>query len=373
MKQLEKTPQLIERLQKAVGEGVNLDDLAVYEAVALNTVPLRKRHPLYKGAVVGEDVLYSMAAQLQQDMLPLQIMHEARQLPEGRVFWGNVTLAQTGPELRVQFFLPKSNVEILNKIETATIDEVSVSLLTNHALCSECGWDYLGEEASYDNVWRGTCANDHVIGKNGAHVRLVGLSVFSELSLVGRGGAVGAKIQSPASAKLNADGTPVSPLILNASAPKETPAVTTKTTEIAPINVVELVADLTTQKAAVVSKDAEIATLTASITEKDARIAELEAQVAAAPKVEPDVAALQADVATATEFLKDVCIKSLTASGVQAPTAPDSVSELVEKITEIQATLSAVFPVGGRAAPATKVEDKTVTVGLGAFTAPRNR
>ncbi len=58
MKQIQKTDKITARLKQALGDGVDLDSLAVYEAIAFNTIPTRKDHTLYKGAGAERGVLW---------------------------------------------------------------------------------------------------------------------------------------------------------------------------------------------------------------------------------------------------------------------------------------------------------------------------
>ena len=48
MKRVTLTPELKQRMQATAGEGVDISKHAVYEATGLNTLPVRKEHPLYK-------------------------------------------------------------------------------------------------------------------------------------------------------------------------------------------------------------------------------------------------------------------------------------------------------------------------------------
>src|SRR5690606_17876502 len=87
-----------------------------------------------------------------------------------------------------------SEKEVLAKVDSAVVDEVSVGLLTQHAFCSECDFDYFGPEATFTNIVMATCDQGHEIGVDGVHAKLVGLVDWAELSLVGSGAARNAKV-----------------------------------------------------------------------------------------------------------------------------------------------------------------------------------
>lgn len=382
MKQLVKTPEIVARLQKAAGADVAHDDLAVFEAIAINTLPMRKRHPIYKGAVATKKFLREMKAQLEAESLPLQIMHESWTLPKGRVFHAEVMSdGHGGAELRVQFWIAKTEAETIALIENGTIDQVSVGTLPKQILCSECGFDYLGKDADYENFYMGECNEGHRLGEKGVHAQLTTLDLWMELSLVGTGGAQNARIQSQKTARLSltddqkerlaASGVDPSGFVLNAIATKEAPAVDLK----------ELVDKLTASEVAKATLEAtkttlegQVTTLTTQVTELTAKIADLESKLAnvdgaAALKAANDAkTALEAELAKIKPFLVDLAVKALTATGVAKPEAPDTIEAAMTTINESQAKLAALIIPGGSAQSAVADAKKPgVPAHLGAY------
>jgi hypothetical protein len=205
MKQVKLTPELQQKLQSAAGADVDVSKHKVFEAVGLNTQPVRKEHPLYKGGRHSPAYLQQMADQLNAESLPLQVMHDDQMVPVGRVFYGAVGASPTGPELRTLFWVDPACGWLIDAINSGTLNQVSVSTLSKDATCSVCGWDFLGPESDIDHVFSGMCGNGHQIGVDGAHAAMNNLDQWFEMSLVGRGGATGAFICSPTTSVLTND------------------------------------------------------------------------------------------------------------------------------------------------------------------------
>lgn len=202
MKNLEHTDELRLLLRKEVGEDGDIDNLMVYEATVANQIPLRKNHPLYNGAVMEIETLHQMANEINRESVPLHIMHKSEEvLPIGRAFLGRVV----DNELRALFFLPRAEEKIISSIETGVVNQVSLSALFHDIKCSECGFNFRGEESTLENVFTGTCKNGHVMGKD-AHLKISNLQQWNELSLVGKGAAINARIHGKADSKLVASG-----------------------------------------------------------------------------------------------------------------------------------------------------------------------
>lgn len=327
MKKIKQSDKITTRLKAAFGDGANVEDLSVFEAIALNTLPLRKNHPLYKGAVTERGILVEMAETVNKESIPLQIMHDGSALPLGRVFQGEVFNTGAGAELRVLFAVSNSEGEAIRKIDNGTIDQVSVSILPKQILCNQCGFDYLGSEAKSENIWTATCSNGHTLGKGNVHANVVGLQNFSEMSLVGKGGAQNARIVSPDSSLL---GSHYQRLAASGVDPDKLMLTATEGTKL--MDLETLVAQLTDAKASKLTLDAQVATLTADLTNSAAKVAtltaELEAAKAEAAKAAPEVAELSA----ATDYLKDLAKKVLVATGDMTPTVPEKTAELIEVI-----------------------------------------
>jgi hypothetical protein len=89
MKQIEKTQRIRDLLKASAGE-VDIDALRVYEAIAVNTLPIRKEHYLYKEARADRNFLLQMAGELKRESRPVQIQHDKEPLQIARVFHGEV-------------------------------------------------------------------------------------------------------------------------------------------------------------------------------------------------------------------------------------------------------------------------------------------
>lgn len=340
MKQVPITGDILTRLQAAAGADVDVSNFAVFEATALNTLPVRKNHPLYKNGTHTRAFLNDMQKKLSGESLPLQIMHDSEPLPIGRIFFGEVLDGAEMSELRSLFWIDKTHTDAINLVNNGTVDQVSVSVLPKTAKCNLCGFDFLGPKATYENIWSGACDDGHVMGDGAAHVTMDALDNWFEMSLVGQGGIPGATIKSRTGShfsdqRLAASGLDASMLTLTLSSSDQEPpkmdlaALIAKTEE----NAVKI-ATLTAEKAAadakvveltalVGTKDAEIATLTASnagVAEKDTKITALEAEVVELSTAVVDttkhVLALKGDATTQVADAKAALplLKEVTAS-----------------------------------------------------------
>lgn len=346
MKQIEKTPAIRALLTASVGEGVDTDGLRVYEAIAFNTLPIRKDHPLYKGARADRNFLLEMSQTVRKESVPLQIMHDKSPLPIGRVFHGEVVDLGADSELRVLFFLDQTADEQALKIESGSVDQVSVSVMSQRLLNSASGFDYLGPDATYENHWSGEDDKGNKIGEKGVYAQMRGLANWWELSLVGQGGAQNARIVArdkshfgAAYDRLAASGMDPNALVLNASPYKEPT-----------MDLSSLVADLTAKAVELASvqnsltaAEAQIVALTASIAEREATVAQLTADLAAAGAVDHAAVAVERDEAVAA--LSATTQKVLTKAGKLNVELPKTVAELSALIDENAGSL--VLKVGG--------------------------
>lgn len=377
MKQITKNENIKARLRLALGENADVDNLRVYEAIALNTRPLRKNHPLYRGARADRSLLLEMASAMGKESRPMHIQHDKEPLPIGRVFHGEVVDKGTESELRVLFFLdPTANTEA-TKIEAGSVDQVSVSMVPNQIICSASGFDFLGPEADIMNIITGTDPDGNTLGENGVYGKMIGLKEFFELSLVGMGGANNARIVSRDQShfgssyeQLAASGLDPNIYVLEA---------TTRTDDM---DLTQLVEQLTTAKADLSVKSTEVETVTANLATANETIATLEQRIADAGDSVAAIAAKDAEVATANEAkataeaemsaaveaLQEVAKTILTASGKPNAEVPATVAELKTLIAETKETLAATLVAGGRSKDVTEGVEKTaVLTNLGGF------
>lgn len=361
MKRLTVTPEIQELLKNAVGSEVSLNDIAVYEAVAFNTLPIRKRHPLYRNARAARSVLEEMAARLADESLPVLISHQNEMLPIGRVFHGKVVDHADWSELRVLFFLDMAD-EAARDIDLGIVDQVSVSVITKKALCSECGFDFFGPDADFENVWGGICNKGHVLGEDGVFARLVELDDWFEMSLVGRGGAQKARIVSPDQSvfgsqsiqRLAANGFDPNALILS---------VTPEKGRIMNFDLSKHIEEMADLKANLAIKDRELEAATKKIEslEKElsatqakieemgdasAAIEERDAQIA---QLTDEKKSLEDNAKAALEALKDVVGMFLTMSGDVNAEIPDDIAALSALISEKREAIKGLLVAGGTA------------------------
>lgn len=356
MKRLPLTPELIADIKAAVGADVDVtDQFAVFESISLNTLPLPgKDGTIFEQARVSLLTIKQMVDSINGgNHLPLIHGHKMETIPVGRVFKAALTLDDGGnAELRTLWYIDPTETELAAKIDAGSLDEVSVQFLASQILCSECDFDYRDPgEATWANFRDRTCSNGHTIGTDGVHARLVGLSVFTELSLVTRGAASKPKIIGKSESKLTAPlqalaakGFEVSELFVAASRGEDN------------VDFTAVLAQLTEQTAAAATATAQLTALTAerdglqtALEARDTRIAELEA-AASTDDTATELAAVQAETSLAREFLADVFTKLATAAGETDVSAPESIADLKAGIEKHQSELTAILPVGGAAA-----------------------
>lgn len=351
MKQLSMTPELEALIRDRIGTDVDLEGIAVFEAIALNTHALPgKDGTIFEGAVTAPITLRQMADHLNEKgkHLPLLSDHDVSGAPHGRVFAGELHYGDAGEiQLRVLFYLDRTETTLIAKLNSGSLDEVSVSFYPTQFLCSECGWDYWGADSEFSNLLDRTCIHGHEIGTDGVHANLVGLRDFIELSLVARGAADTPKIVGKSESRfaaptsmqqLAARGFDTSGLLVQASKGEKT--VTTP-------NMNELVTQLSTAKADVIVKDAEIANLKTQLAAAEAAKAEAETAKAEAEAVNAENNAGEAEAALS--FMRTTLSKLKTAKGetFNEDDLPTGAAELEDAIKAITAELTAILPVGG--------------------------
>lgn len=360
----------------------DLNSIRVYEATAVTTRPVSKVGTLWDKGVITRATLREMEEYLNTSgYVPMHVSHNqgGGALPVGRAFYAELFDLEDGEtELRVLFYLPEEEDDLVKSVESGVLKNLSIGMRPSKLLCSECGWDYLGEDASYLNLFDRICANDHQVGVDGVHVRAAGLDKWLELSLVSVGASSDAEIKSRAKSRLSEDdlqalaasGIPAEAVVLVATTEGETP-----------MDLKEVLAELKANagslavaEANLSAKTAELETATAALSEANAKIAELEA--AAEKGADEKVATLTAEVDTlkadltaskeeadkASEFLKEQTVKVLVAAGHEDPKAPETIEECISAIEEAKLSIVNTIPVGGVTAsadtPSEEVEAK---------------
>lgn len=362
MKRLTLTSELIADIKAAVGEDVDVDSrFAVFESISLNTLPLLgKDGTIFEKARVSLLTLKQMVDSINGgNHLPLIHGHNMGGIPVGRVFKAGLKLDDAGnAELRTLWYIDPTEAALAEKVDAGSLDEVSVQFLASQILCSECDFDYRDPEtATWANFRDRTCTNGHTIGADGVHVRLVGLAVFTELSLVTRGAASKPKIVGKSEAKLAAPlqalaakGFEVNELYVSASRGETNVDLTVVLAQLT-----EQTTAAATAMAALTAMTAERDGLQTELAARDSRIVELEA----AAEANTDAAAAQVEVTAAREVLADIYTRLATAAGEADVTAPEAIADLKAGIEKHQSKLTAVLPVGGASASTQTAETKT--------------
>jgi len=379
VKQLELTPELQDLIRQRIGADTDVSNIAVFEAIALNSLPLvGKKGTLWEGAMATPLTLRQIADHINNGgHIPLIASHDMEPMPKGRVFAAGLDYSEQGDfEVRTLFYLDATEQVLIDKINAASVDEVSISFLPTQYLCSECDFDYLGEGSNCDNIFTRTCGNGHEVGTDGTYLRMVGLDTLVELSLVVRGAADGPKILgrsssklAPASAqRLAAQGFELNGLVCQAQASKgedmtiDTNKLTTDLIDAkTQVGVLTAVASgheaiLTASTEANAALNVQLTAVTA---ERDTAVAELETAKAASRGDEADAAIV---------YLTNVLTKLHVAADKSVEGLPTTIAALTAAIDEETKGLTAIIPAGGSAAaPALNAKDDAKGTSLSAF------
>jgi hypothetical protein len=361
MKQVTKTPAIIAQMQKIAGAGVDVANLPVWEAQAANTLPLVKRGSIYHKAQMSEGMVRDVATAVNANGLPLHTLHQqGSELPSGRVFMGDTVSNDVGlPETSLLFYVDPTDTDLISAIDNGIIDSVSIGVLPCCALCSECGFDYLGADASPSAFWDRTCPNDHTIGVDGCHLNLTGVDSLMEMSLVSNGAVPNSKITSGANSvvgqRLAASGLGSDAAILRASTaipkpkPKEPLMADTLQLDSLVGKITESAVALAASQGNLAVASANVVTLTATVAEHVAEIATLKAAAADPAGMVAKLASAEAEVGVALTFLRAQAKKALVATeGDVSKLDTMATAELTAVIEGAQAKLSTLFPDGGR-------------------------
>lgn len=376
MKQLELTAELKDLIKSRVGPDVSIDDVSVFEAITLNTKPLPgKKGTIWEGAVATPLTLRQIADQINGGgHIPLIADHELLGAPKGRVFAAELMYGEDGEfELRTLFYLDGTETELVAKLNSGSLDEVSISFLPTQYQCSECDFDYLGEGANWENFYTQTCSEGHKIGVDGVHVRMIGLASLIEVSLVARGAADNPKIVGRSASKLApapaqrlaARGYEIDGLVCRASRGEHEKMDTSKLTA----DLIEARTEVGVLKAAATTFEAQLTAANSAreaaltqVTELTTQLEGVQAELTTA-KAESKVAEHDA----AVTYLTQVLTKQLTASGKPTENLPTSVAELTAAIDAETKGLTALIPAGGKSEGAGGSATEETTVNLSAF------
>lgn len=390
---LEITPEIKNRIEASLGEEIDTSQFAVYETRTISTEPLSKSG-FFDKARVSPGTLNEMGEFVNKEgsVLPLMILHKGDMLPSGRVFEAQLNNMPNGEvELRALFYIPRNSerkMGLINDIEAGLISEVSVGLLTTHAFCSECEFDFFGEDSDIMNLLTQTCENEHTIGDDGCHLRLVGLDTFAELSLVGRGAAKDAKIFSRAKgqmtketlSRLAASGVPAEARLLTASYSmdndndKSSKPKINKGESKMPLEdkLAEVSAELGEAKAefsqateTIEGLEEKITNYEAKLEEANSKIKDLEAEDGdTMTELKAKFEASEESVKNATDKLAVHVKAALVASGDAEAEAPEDLGEMIDLIEDkglkLHQVVASDSTSDGTKTDAEKAEDKVV-------------
>ena len=287
--------------------------------------------------------------------VPIHTDHEASaDNTIGKVFHAQYFDQNGVGELRSQFYIPNSEAGWIQKLESGVLEEVSVGTQYKHLNCSECGWDFMGSDATEEHIWSRTCANDHHIGTNGVHLILNGLDRWLEQSLVPRGAAQGAKIVARTKALLGQDtynqlaasGKSPAATILFASATPLPPQ------ENSDMDLTELVKQLTDAKVLIAQQKDQLATLQAAselLPTVQAQLTAAQAEVATLRGT--DAVKLAEEKTAALGFIRAEAVRVALAAGDSEPPADANFATLSASIEKNRKKLQDIIPIGGRSEP----------------------
>lgn len=355
-KRIEITSRIQDRIRATVGEDIDYNNIVVYEACAASTRPLSQQGSPYDKAVMTQSFLMEMANYLPEGLVTLQVMHENQFLPIGRIFAAEVYAAEHGHhELNVLFYLEQSS-EYVSQIELAIIDEVSIGALPEHALCSECGFDF---RESYYSMMYGECENGHIIGEDGCHLRITKLEKWKEVSLVNRGASNKPKILGQAKQRLGkeelqrlaASGDNANTLYLFASSAKPaTPNQDNEESNMDPKVIMELSSENGRLKAVEATLNDKLTLADTKIADQDQKITELTQEISTlkasdtsekVTELESQLVTLNDTVTSVTDTLRPQYALACTAAGLTLK-EDATVEEMCAAITDSGIKLAAV-------------------------------
>ncbi|AKU43537.1 hypothetical protein CPT_Seuss11 [Caulobacter phage Seuss] len=362
MKQIEKTGRVLIQLRKAYGPDADLSALAVFETTLVNTKPLRKTGGIFKGARLAASLMAEITNAVNAESIPIQLQHDTSTQPFGRLF----AAAMHGlEEVRALFAVDqKANPEIVQKIDSGTLDQVSVGMINKQLLCNACGFDYMSPKA-YEARWALECDKEHKLGENGNHVVVTGLDQLFETSLVGHGAVRGARIVGPSESIFRDNPK------LAASAAEHggfgalylTATVEDENMDLAQINA-QLTTQLTTATSAQAVAETKLTAATEQVTQLTGQVTQLttERNEALSAKTTAETAltgvtaerdAANAAVSTALTALTAEATAVLTACGkstdeIALALKDKDCAAVLSILQENRAQFAAVIPAGGR-------------------------
>lgn len=394
MKRIELTERVKALIKASVGDDIDYEKIAAFEATAVTSLPLNKRGSVFdKGQITAETFIEAANLLNTGLFVPLHTLHEqGYEIPVGRLFYGEHVKSNQGTdELRVLFFVDGTSPDLISRLDTGTIEEVSVGMQFKRLLCSTCNIDLMEDNES---IWSQTCKNGHVMGMGTNHVKPDGVANFREMSLVSKGASNGAKVLGAQKRLLASayykDGSALAaslkdPEFMLFGSP-------TKLAEEDPMLIAELQAklakaegDLTLTATAKTEAEGKVAVLEAAKTEAEGKVAVLEAKLAAEAENNSGIAAsliAWEAACTASEAAKTEAegkVATLEAAKTEAETkllaAETELAPLKAAQTATLTQRPFKLPMGGvanlNATTTDSVKPNTVTTGSTAFRTPK--
>ena len=380
MKRIELTERIKAFIKSSVGDEIDYTQVAVFEATAVTSLPLNKRGSVFdKGQITAETFIEAANLINTGTFVPLHTLHEqGYEIPVGRLFYGEHVKSNQGTdELRVLFFVDGTSPDLISRLDTGVIEEVSVGMQFKRLLCSTCNIDLMEDNES---IWSQTCKNGHVMGMGSNHVKPDGVANFREMSLVSKGASNGAKVLGAQKRLLASayykDGSALAaslkdPEFMLFGSP-------TKLAEEDPMLIAELQAklakaegDLTLTATAKTEAEGKVAVLEAAKVTLEADKVALEA---AKTEAEGKVAILEA-AKTEADAAKVVLEAAKTEAEAKLAAAETEVATLKAAQTATLTQRPFKLPMGGVANLNTTTTDSekpnTVTTGSNAFRTPK--
>ena len=380
MKRIELTERIKSFITTSVGDTIDYEKIAAFEATAVTSLPLNKRGSVFdKGQITAETFIEAANLINTGTFVPLHTLHEqGYEIPVGRLFYGEHVKSNQGTdELRVLFFVDGTSPDLISRLDTGVIEEVSVGMQFKRLLCSTCNIDLMEDNES---IWSQTCKNGHVMGMGSNHVKPDGVANFREMSLVSKGASNGAKVLGAQKRLLASayykDGSALAaslkdPEFMLFGSP-------TKLAEEDPMLIAELQAklakaegDLTLTATAKTEAEGKVAVLEAAKVTLEADKVALEA---AKTEAEGKVAVLEA-AKTEADAAKVVLEAAKTEAEAKLAAAETEVATLKAAQTATLTQRPFKLPMGGVANLNTTTTDsekpKTVTTGSNAFRTPK--
>lgn len=373
-KEIDMSDELLTQFKGKFGEEADVSKFYVFECRALSTESVHQG-TIYDGAVVATDILVSMADKINNsnENIGIHIMHNDDDLNIGRAFSARLNVDDNGSTAiyaTCAILRDEQSDIVINKIENNVLDEVSVQFLSEHAYCSECHWDFMGEDATFENWWDKTCANGHTIGVDGCHLELEGLANFSEISIVNRGAAKNPKILSQKKRSLFREGELMS-LAASGKAPEFLVAtfnsklenimadkenITLSAQEIADMQT--QLADLKKQldlsekvkelESALSEKEGVISEKEQLVSDKEAELnSEKEARKTEVEGLNSELSKVKAEKDALLSFLQEEVKKVALAAGKKDVEVPSDLGGISAMLKENQQILATLVPAGG--------------------------